>query len=407
MKKCIFYIGEFDMVNENVQAHLVKNNGWIFSSLGYQVMFIGVNRNKTSLSVLNRMPTAMIDGNMPYYELPNTFNVSGVFRCNRIGQYIIELLNEKEKEYDIRYVITYQAPTYAFSLKQIAKWCRKNNAHYLVNCADLPIFELQSPLRKAVMKSNWNYMHNVNRKYADGVIAVSSFIEEFYRKPGRASVIIPPLFDDSQIDSNVSPNKTATFVYAGTPFKLLGREAAPEGMKDRLDKVIDLFAELSHRGIDYVFHVVGIDKEDYIASVPRHARFLSEEDRIRFHGKKSHADTLRMIAQADFSINYRDENLMTKAGFSTKIVESVSVGTPVIINAISDTFNYLNDGSDAFKLSGDSEIDTRKLMTLCELTREERVSLKQTLLEKRIFSKEAYLDSMEMFLDSLNEEKQI
>lgn len=407
MKKCILYIGEFDMTNENVQSHLVKNNGRILSSLGYQVLFIGVNRNEDAISAFNYAPTTMIDGQMPYYELPNTFNFSGVFRCKRICQYIIEILNEKQKEYDIKYVITYQSPTYAVAIKQIATWCKKNGVHYIVNCADLPIFELQSPIRKAVMKLNWRYMHNVNNKYADGVIAVSRFIEDFYRKIGRASVIIPPLFDDSQVCSEVSPNSTATFVYAGTPFKLLGHEATPKGMKDRLDKVIDLFFELSKRGVNYIFNIVGIEREEYIASVPRHAEFLSDEYRIHFLGKKSHTDTLKMIAQADFSINYRDENLMTKAGFSTKIVESVSVGTPVIINSISDTFNYLQDGSDAFKLSGNLEIDIEKLIHLCALTKEERTDLKQALLKKKIFSKERYLNSLCEFLNSLNEEKRI
>lgn len=395
------------MINENVQSHLVKNNARILSSLGYQVVFIGVNRNKNVHSALNRMPITMIDGQMPYYELPDTFNFSGVFCCKRICRYIVEILNEKEKEYNIKYVITYQSPTYAVAIKQIATWCKKHNIHYIVNCADLPIFDLQPPIRKIVMKLNWRYMHNVNHKYADGVIAVSSFIEEFYRKIGRASVIIPPLFDDSQVCSETLPNSTATFIYAGTPFKLLGHEATPKGMKDRLDKIIDLFIELSHRGIDYFFNIIGLEKEEYIASIPRHAKFLSDEYRIHFWGKKSHTDTLKMIAQADFSINYRDENLMTKAGFSTKIVESVSVGTPVIINSISDTFDYLQDGSDAFKLSGNFETDTEKLIYLCALAKEERMDLKQSLLEKKIFSKERYLNSISRFLDSLKEEKRI
>lgn len=402
MKKCILYIGEFDMINENVQSHLVKNNGRILSSLGYQVLFIGVNRNENTIAAFNNMPTTLIDGQMPYYELPNTFNFAGVFHCKRICRYIVDILNEKEKEYDIKYVITYQSPTYAVAIKQIATWCKKHNIHYIVNCADLPIFELQSPIRKIVMKLNWRYMHNVNQKYADGVIAVSKFIAEFYGKPGRASVIIPPLFDVTEKRPEILPNKTATFIYAGTPFKTTGHEASPDGMKDRLDKVIDLFVELSKRGVNYIFNIAGISREDYLVSVPRHAEFLLKEDKILFLGKKSHAETLDMIAQADFSINYRDENLMTKAGFSTKIVESVSLGTPVIINSISDTFSYLKDGSDAFKLSGDCETDISKLESLCALPGEERSKLKHILLKKKIFDTEAYLNTMRLFLDSLN-----
>jgi hypothetical protein len=40
------------------------------------------------------------------------------------------------------------------------------------------------------MNINWNYMHRINKKYADGVISVSRYIDNFYKKDGRPSVII-------------------------------------------------------------------------------------------------------------------------------------------------------------------------------------------------------------------------
>ena len=33
LTKCIVYIGDFDIRNENVQSHLVRNNGKIFNEL--------------------------------------------------------------------------------------------------------------------------------------------------------------------------------------------------------------------------------------------------------------------------------------------------------------------------------------------------------------------------------------
>jgi hypothetical protein len=38
-RKAVVYIGEFDLRNENVQAHLVKNNGKLLKQLGYEVFF--------------------------------------------------------------------------------------------------------------------------------------------------------------------------------------------------------------------------------------------------------------------------------------------------------------------------------------------------------------------------------
>ncbi len=402
MDSCIVYIGDFDFRNENVQAHLVKNNGKVFNSLGYHIEYIGVNRNESSFETVDALPSLQLDDENQYLELPDTLNITGLFKISKICKIIIDKLNKIKKSYNLSYVITYQSPTYALAIKRISNWCKKNNVRYIVNCADLPIFDLQSLIRKIVMKANWNYMHNVNRKYADGVIAVSRFIAEFYSKSERASVVIPPLFDDTEKRSEVLPNETATFIYAGTPFKTIGDKVSPDGMKDRLDKVIDLFRILSEEGVNYKFNVVGISREDYIVGVPHHKEFLLREDKIIFWGKKSHADTLDMVAQADFSVNYRDENLMTKAGFSTKIVESVSLGTPVIINDISDTFEYLDNEISGFAFCGSASCDAELLERLCKLSSEERYEIKSNCLKKRTFSIDNYRKKMELFLNEFN-----
>ncbi len=398
MKKCIVYIGDFDLRNENVQAHLVRNNGKIFSALGYEIAYIGVHREKNSHTELAGLsPVALPEGER-YFELPNTLNLPGVARCRGICRQIIGILNELKGKYSICHVITYQCPTYAVAIKQIAKWCGRNQVSYIVNCADLPIFDLQSPVKKAVMKWNWRYLHRVNHKYADGVIAVSQYIDEFYRKDGRPSIVVPPLFETDRLEFNATPNELPTFIYAGTPFVLTGHEAAPSGMKDRLDGIIDRMIALSATGVRYQFQIVGIDKEAYLCGVPRHREALEKERQIEFLGRQPHAKALALLKQADFSINYRDENLMTKAGFSTKIVESISVGTPVIINRISDTFHYLEDGRDAFALSGEAEKDEKLLVELCALSKEERLSLKRQIFERRIFDLSHYVWIFESFL---------
>ena len=401
MKKCIVYIGDFDFRNENVQAHLVKNNGKIFNLLGYQTAYIGVNRDKISFEELVELPPVILPDGGIYYELPNTLNLSGTLKCPGVCRRIIQMLNNLKKEYCIESIISYQSPTYAIAIKRVAKWCRKNAVNYVVNCADLPIFDLQSTLRKIVMKRNWNYLHRVNHRYADGIIAVSRYIDEFYKKEGRPSIVVPPLFDEKQSSFDGALNDIPTFLYAGIPFVVTGHEAAPEGMKDRLDLIVDRFLALSAESVSYRFQIVGISKEDYLASVPRQREALMRENQIEFLGRKTHAETLFLIRQADFSINFRDENLMTKAGFSTKIVESISSGTPVVINDISDTFLYLKDGQDAFMLRGSAAEDHEILKMLCALSAEERLARKKTLFSKKLFDLSNYTDVFASFFARL------
>lgn len=402
MEKCIVYIGEFDIRNENVQSHLVVNNGKILNLLGYKVIYVGVNRQIKKFKDICKLKKLYVDSNFEFFELPNTFNFLGVFKCATICQYIIKLLSNLAIKYNLEYVISYQSPSYAIAIKRIIKWCKKNNAKYIVNCADLPIFFLQSPIKKFVMKINWLYLNNLNKKYADGVIAVSSYIKEYYYKKGRNEIIIPPLFDNDKFKVNIKSNEVPTFVYAGLPFVITGKKASIKGMKDRLDKIIDLFLLLSKKNVKFIFYVIGITKDDYLVSVPRHNLQLLKETNIKFLGRYNHCKTIEMISQADFTINYRDEKLMTKAGFSTKIVESVSVGTPVIINNISDTFFYLEDGLDGFSLSGDLKIDLNKIEKVCSLTEKQRYELKENLYKKEIFNIKKYVIPMKSFLDSMN-----
>lgn len=392
--KTVVYVGDFDFRNENVQSQLVKNNARILTGLGFEVFFIGVDRLNTDFYNLKT-----VKWNDHYLELPNSLNLSGLFRCSGVCKKIIDQLDEIERTGgSISHVVTYQSPTYAIVLKMIAIWCRRRDVQYVVNCADIPVFDSQPFIKRVVMKWNWSKIHHYNKKYADGIIAVSKFIESFYHKDGRKSIVIPPLFDKSNYHFQMIEKKeTTSFIYAGTPFIHTNKRVNPKGMKDRLDKIIDLFLELSTEKADYAFSIVGISKEEYITAVPRHKEALETSNQISFLGRQSRFQTLELVFNSDFSINYRDANVMTKAGFSTKIVESVSVGTPVIINDIGDTFDYLEEGKTGFCLSGILVDDANKLSRLCALTKAEREQIKEAVMQKELFSVETYENKMKVF----------
>lgn len=406
-KKYIVYIGDFDLRNENVQSFLVINNGKIFNDLGIGVKYIGINTKTISFEEIRKLPNIQIGVGNDYLELPSTLSLSGIRLIKKISAEIVLRLNEVLSHGELYGIITYQSPSYAIVLKDIALFAKRNRIPYIVNCADLPTFTLQPLYRRIVMKMNWNYMHYVNKKYSKGVIAVTKYIERFYKSENNKSVVIPPLFmRTGKAQMSLSGNVIPTFVYAGIPFKATGKEANPKGMKDRLDKVIDLF-ELLEDYADYKFFVLGIERDDYLKGVPRHNKFLATCRKIQFLGRKTHTETMKYVAEADFTINYRDKNLMTQAGFSTKIVESISLGTPVVINDISDTFDYLHNGSTGFMLTGNAEKDRNLIRMLCLLPVEKRTDLKRSTYIENPFEYSNYLTKVDTFLKSidLNEDK--
>ena len=128
---------------------------------------------------------------------------------------------------------------------------------------------------------------------------------------------------------------------------------------------------------------------------------MNDADQIVFWGRRSHSETMELIASADFSINYRDVNMMTLAGFSTKIVESVSLGTPVIINRIGDTFDYLEDGISGFALNGDIIKDYKLVRKLCMLSLKRRTELKRNCVMSNPFDLCKYISIMDKFLSAI------
>ena len=402
-RNTVIYIGDFDLRNENVQSFLVKNNAKILRALGFDVAFIGINSHVSTFGELSSLEKLRMEEGYSYLELPNTLNLVGLLKVFNVYKTIVNYLDKVSSVSTIQYLISYQCPSYSILLKWIIKWCKQNSVKYIVNCADLPVFDNQPILRKQIMAINWSYLHSINKKNADGVIAVSKYISEFYRNGRCKSVIIPPLFDLS-LSFDIKDRETIpVFVYAGIPFKANGRLVCENGMKDRLDLIIDLFLNLAKEGIPFAFRILGISKKDYLIGVPRQAEALKECESIEFLGHLEHEESLQIVSMADFSINYRDENRMTKAGFSTKIVESISVGTPVIINSISDTFDYVIDGKTGFMLTADDAYNMTLIKGLCYLPIEERKKIKRDVLESKVFDFHSYVTIMKAFLADVNQ----
>lgn len=395
-QRCVIYIGDFDLRNQNVQAHLVKNNAKILNRLGYKVAFIGVNREATREEIARLPKLDVGEGNL-FLELENTLSVVGLLKYRSLARRILSFMDEVAQDGQVQFVISYQAPTYAIILKRVAHWCRNNRAKYIVNCADITIFNSQPLLRRIMMTLNWKNLHSINRKYADGLIAVSRYIDKFYQRKGMPSVIIPPLFDDF-IEDGYKLAEHTTFVYAGSPF-VLKKNVSTVGMKDRLDKIIDLCLALSSDGVKFQLEVIGITKEMYTSCIPRHKGLLDANKDILFKGRYSHGDTLNAVRNADFMINYRDKNIMNEAGLSTKLVESVSLGTPVVMNSIGDTFMYLREGVTGYELSGNITQDVSVLKSLCNKTVEERTKGKINCAGDKTFSLEKYEPIFERFLN--------
>lgn len=172
-----------------------------------------------------------------------------------------------------------------------------------------------------------------------GVIAISRYLEEYFKAKGCRCVRIPIVITEADLCKEKDlPEDKVVFTYAGQP-----------GKKDYLHVMLDAFALLPSELLQHVvFNIVGCTKEQMIAAGISSEVLNKLENQLVIHGRVSHDEVLRILMGTHFTLLIRSpEQRYAKAGFPTKVVESLSRSTPVICNLTSDLGEYLTDGIDA------------------------------------------------------------
>ena len=160
----------------------------------------------------------------------------------------------------------------------------------------------------------------------DGIIAVSPFLYNFYKKKIN-TIFIPPLVNIEEKLNRIEMKKRNNYVFFA---ESISRK------KERLDIIINSFAELQ----EFNLFVIGTSKEKYF-------KVYGEKkitNNIYFYEKKNHFETLNFVFSCDYMIFIRDINIKTKAGFSTKLAEGLTIGIPIIANHDDKNDIYIQNG---------------------------------------------------------------
>jgi glycosyltransferase involved in cell wall biosynthesis len=170
----------------------------------------------------------------------------------------------------------------------------------------------------------------------DGVIAISRALECYYAERRMQVGRIPPLIDPDEIvqaSPAPDPRGRIRLAYCGSA-----------RTKDLLDIVIDAVIARDGKGGRFLLDIAGPSEADIRKCRPVRARGGELPDCLRVHGHVSHARSLEIVGNADFSVFLRHVTRVSRNGFPTKFVESLALGTPVIANLTSDLAEHLRDG---------------------------------------------------------------
>lgn len=359
-KGTILYVGGFELPDKNAAAHRVLSNGKIFRELGYKVVFVDIDKNYSSN--ISAFDTHKMVDNFDCWSLsyPKTQSEWIKYLTN------IESFKIILKEYsDVKFIIAYNFPSVA--LLKMKYHCNKNNIRLIADCTEWYSTEGMNLAFKIIKGTDSFLRMRVVQKRLDGIIVISKFLENYYSN--FKSLRVPPLVDIKEskwATLNKNEDNIIKFIYSGSPGK----------NKDRLDLVIDALYKLKNY-YNYQLNIVGISKDNYLTEFPKHGLALEVlHQRVKFHGRVSHTESMEMLKKSDFSIFLRNKSRLTEAGFPTKFVESISAGVPVITTCNSDVEEFLDNNVNGYLIDNNLGETLEKVLSL---NKDKIVSLKKNV----------------------------
>lgn len=322
----VLYIGGFELPDKNAAAHRVLSNAKLLQSLGWDTVFVGISKSlpREEADVLRTGST--VEG-FAAYAVPYPASLrQWVRHVTEIRPYLRVL--EQMGGADI--VLCYNLP--AIALGRMRRYCRAHGMQCIADVTEWYAANGKNPVMYIAKGLDTFWRMRVTQKRMDGMITISRYLYEYYRSCPRVCCL-PPLEDTAAAKWNGSYPKdreVLRLVYAGDP-----------GKKDRVDLLIEALKDVTR---DYRLDVIGIEEQAYLRRQPQHEAFLRQQDRIVFHGRLPHTETLEYIKKANYSCFFRYPDRVTTAGFPTKFVEAITCGTPVMTNRSSNVEDYIAPG---------------------------------------------------------------
>lgn len=249
-------------------------------------------------------------------------------------------------------------------LKFLGKWCRKNKIPLVYDCGDLNIKSDKGILFRIIKFIEEKKFKKTVLKYS-AVMAISSFLSSYYAKAQHVFVV-PCIADIASQRFDSEPEKldenSINIGYFGIP----GKDFA----KDRLDWCLEAFKRVSNSHIN--FYIAGISENE----LPVRCRSIRN---VKYLGKISNNKCISIIKSLDFVTFFRENTIITKAGFASKITESFCLNTPLLTNLTGDMGQYLNNKNSIFVNGVDFESCLKLFDTLSNISKDQIFAMKSYL----------------------------
>lgn len=257
-----------------------------------------------------------------------------------------------------------------FSLIRLKHYCNRHRIHLIDDVVEWYAAEQFS---KGKLDIRYISKELENTRIIDksiSVISISTYLHNYFSSKGINSVCIPNYMVQSEFEVyQKQPSEKLVLSYAGAP-----------GKKDSLDMMLEGLSLLDEKEIEQIcFIIMGATTEQVKATLSNKESFLKIEKSIMACGRVPRSIVLDNLHKSDFTVLLRSDILRnTKAGFPTKVIESISTGTPVIMNYTSDLQLYFHDDEDCIQVKEYSSTAFRDaLRRALSLSLQNRITMSQ------------------------------
>lgn len=327
----VVYVGPMYFPNGGAGARRILGNALSFISAGYEVLIGSGQLPENGVEIMDYQGIKVyslgerIAENKPVLLKHLTYSGMGI----RTIQWL-KTLNPKPD------AIVLYSGDFPYLIRLIP-WCRSEKIPLIYEAC-----EWFDPVNVPGGRfSPYMLNHEITMRFlvqrVRNVLSISSFLDLHYRQRGCETVVIPPTIDSQRFLPVEKGDRNASLInisYTGSP-----------GKKDLFDNYLEAFLQADKEGKYFKFNVAGLRETDilnYPSLKKRNITILPGF--INCLGLVSHEKAINLVGLSDFSVLLRYPKRYAFAGFPTKVVESMIMGTPVICNLTSDLHKYVIDG---------------------------------------------------------------
>lgn len=261
------------------------------------------------------------------------------------------------------------------AMNTIKKYTEKKHSTLIYDAV-----EWYSPEQFALRKLSFLYINNnfINKYYLKKpwrIISISHYLQDYFSKKGLQTQRIPAIMEAGKCsENNFRLNSKITIAYFGSP-----------GKKDCFENFIKGLLLLPD---DYsqkiIIKIIGITEQVFLKTNKIDSEQYNRiKGNFRFLGRISHEDVLKELDTVNYTFFMRNADMRyAKAGFPSKVTESLSLSIPVICNLSSDLNEYLIDEENSITIKDNNPEAVRNaLIRAIDLPVEKQVQMHEKAFE--------------------------